>query len=139
MSYYSYCTGFIKPAGSLQELIDALVEKGFILDEDGFLYDRDWDFTGFVIDEENQELAGYDDSVKTYGFDNFVAALQELGALVALASLTREGEEHDDTEGYEFDGTRWYVMLSADFLVPIDRKSRALDRLEEIRAELRNL
>jgi len=139
MGYHSNCMGFVKPAGSLEELVEALVGKGFTLDENNRLYDRNRDFTGFVLDEENQELAGYDESVKTYGFDNFVAALRELSPLLAEASFTREGQDRDDTEGYEFDGSRWYVAISTYFLIPIDQKSRGLDRLEEIRAELKQL
>ena len=123
----------------LEELLEALSEKGFALDEEGCLYDRNRYFTGFVVDTDNQELAGCDDSVKTYGFDSFVAALQELSPLLAEANLTREGEDHNDTEGYEFDSSRWYVAVYPVIMVPVGRETQASERLERVADDLRNL
>jgi len=140
MGYYSFCTGFVKPAGSLEELIEALKEKGFEVDEDGLINSPYGDYTGFEVDEEKQELKGHDESLKLYsGFEDFVAALQELSPLIARASLTREGEEHDDTEGYEFDGSRWYVAVYPVVLVPVNRAIEASKRLEQVATELRYL
>ncbi len=135
MGYYSYCTGFVKPADSLGELVEALKKGGFTLDWDGSIYSLEGAYTGFNINERSGMIVACEESYKTYGFRAFIEKLQTLSSLIAEASLTREGENNDDRESYEFDGSQWYVELRPRFMVPVDRTAEALDRFEQVRLE----
>ena len=138
MDFY-FCEGYTKPAGSLEELIEALKEKGFVINDlfGPFLGSPDGTYTGFEVDdEETGMLVGSEEMTTASGFHAFVGAIQGLSALIARASFSLKGSE---SESYEFDGSRWYVELRPRFMVPLDQKSRVLDRLEQVRSEFQQL
>ncbi len=140
MAYYSMCTGSVLPAYSLEELIEALKEEGFYIGDIGnshSLIAPGGGHTGFDVDRATGRLVGDGGLSIASGFDVFVKALQKLSPLIAEATITREGDESDDREGYRFDGSQWYTRIYESFLVPVDQVAQAKERLREVAKKLR--
>jgi len=145
MGDFSICKGFVEPAGSLEELIEALKEKGFVVDDYGLINSPDGDYTGFDINKAAGVLVARAKIGISSSFDAFVEALQELSPLIASAIATKEGIERNDHESYGFDGSQWYVnsrryvLYTVQFLVPADRRIEAYKRLVQVAKDLRHL
>ena len=142
MPYNSHVTGAIEPpAGGLGDLLEFLEGRRFVVsDDDGWLdHSASGWSTGFgVVDGVLQDIS-QGEAMKAYAFDvEFISALRAASkeGLIAYAFLTREGEDHDDTEAYEYVGGVWYTTLHLTFRVPLDKMCQISETIRHAAQEI---
>ena len=139
MAYNSHVTGIIEPAEGLGELLEFLERYDFVVDdEDGWLEHAvtGWS-TGFVVTDNN--LVSIEEPIKSYAFDGaFIGALRAASkeGLITYAFLSREGEDHDDTEAYEYTDGVWYTTLHLAFRVPLDKMCQISETIRHAAQEV---
>ena len=137
MSYTSYVSGVIEPAGTLDGLLEFL-DDWYIVTEYGWLESSTsgWS-TGFRTDDG--KLVSIEGSVATYAFDEtFIKVLMEASKerLISYAHLYREGQDHDDEEVYEYVNGVWYTWIRLDFKVPLGEEDRLRKTIHQVALEV---
>ncbi len=119
----SWCSGYIAPKQSLDDLVAALKQCGMRVGDPWEYIYHEQGTTGFTVDRKENAIVSEDGTTKAGGFTAFVEALIKVSDHIARAYVSREGPDHEDYECYTYDGTQWRQAICPTFMVPIGEKA----------------